>query len=962
MNRDDQADHQFEEWLSRQKSVRKQSTKDAARTQTAYQIPVVVHIIHNGENHATNISDEQVLSQIRVLNADFRRENADASNTPSEFAGVAGSIDLEFVLAKRTPEGLPTNGIVRVRGTQDSWRVSQQYQLKALSYWPAEDYLNIWVCNLTDYLGYAQFPQSTILNGLESASTNRLTDGVVIAYDVFGSIEDGNFNLDSKYNKGRTTTHEVGHFLGLRHIAGDDNGNCGGPGDYVDDTPDQASQTFNCPSHPQTSCSERTMFQNFLDYTNDECMNLFTQGQMNRIQVVLENSPRRKSLLTSQGAIAPAPVANDLGIRTIIGPNVGECPEESIIPLIEVRNYGNNTVSTAVVRLFQDGDFIEEKTVTGPMAPLAAATVEFSAIQVMPGTTTFRFEIASTNGNTDGNPSNDVLEREVIIPGTIATPFFEEFASIPSDWILQNPDDFTTWEIADTPFPGSESNRSLMMNFYDYEDNEGELDLLITPLIDLRDEEDALLTFSVAHARYQTSEDGLRVVILSDCNTVISEGDVIYEKFGAALATQPATNNAFIPASAAAWRKETINISAYVGRRIQIAFIGVNDWGNNLFLDNIRVSTGAFADLAIEQVIHPAPTICDRNVSPTLVIKNLGSMVTSFDIMYSVNDGAFSTFQVTDVGFASGAQRTITLPTTMFNQEVNTISFQIVNIGGFEDVDPTNNSKTVQAAFNSQQQAIPFREGFEGDFQSKWSIVSPAGTGTWQTRTVLENKVLYHRGFSNRAIGSEAWLVSPMLDFSNAEEASLSFDYAYRKRTGISDKLEIRASAGCGLPFNLVLAEFSNDALSTSSETTEWTPKYSEWSSKNVNLAMLTGLPNVRLAFVLINNNGNNFYLDNLELFLSSEPSEVEVEGQFSIYPNPSVTSEATNLVFDLPELAKVYVEITDALGKQVMSKTYENVLNQVYAIDNSSWSNGMYLVKVKIGSKTQVSRFVLAR
>src|SRR5690606_35748082 len=107
--------------------------------QATYQIPVVVHIIHNGLSHATNISDEQVLSQINVLNKDFNRLNDDANQTPAQFLSVAGSLDIEFVLARQTPEGLPTDGIVRVQGTKTSWLISNNYELKSLSYWPAED-------------------------------------------------------------------------------------------------------------------------------------------------------------------------------------------------------------------------------------------------------------------------------------------------------------------------------------------------------------------------------------------------------------------------------------------------------------------------------------------------------------------------------------------------------------------------------------------------------------------------------------------------------------------------------------------------------------------------------------------------------------------------------------------------------------------------------------------------------
>lgn len=293
-------EEQFEQWLDQITPSQKVRDKNARKKSLPYKVQVVVHIIHNGEQvgQGINISDTQILSQLDVLNKDFKRFNADAMNTPAEFQSVAGSMDIEFLLAQQNPEGLATNGINRVKGTKSSWTISDDDELKALSYWPANNYINIWVCNLTDYVGYTQFPISA-LPGLENSSTNRLTDGVIIRYNAFGSSDYGNFNLNVPFNKGRTTAHEIGHFFGLRHIWGD-RSDCNGT-DYVDDTPPQNNPTDGCPAHPQKQCPsnnpEHAMFQNFLDFSDDACMNLFTNGQVMRMITVLENSPRRASLL-----------------------------------------------------------------------------------------------------------------------------------------------------------------------------------------------------------------------------------------------------------------------------------------------------------------------------------------------------------------------------------------------------------------------------------------------------------------------------------------------------------------------------------------------------------------------------------------------------------------------------------------------------------------------------------------
>jgi len=303
-----ESDAQFEQWLNEKIQHRKREQKEKRLQATAHKIQVVVHIIHRGESIGvgTNLSDTQVISQLQVLNKDFKRQNDDAVNTPAEFQSVAGASDIEFVLAQTDPNGMPTSGINRVVGFKPDFTIEDDEALKAQSYWPAENYLNIWVCYLTDRFGYTQFPVST-LPGLDNSSKNRLTDGVVISFEVFGSSDYGNFLLHPFYNRGRTTTHEVGHFFGLRHLWGDVT-NCKGD-DYVDDTPPQSLLTLGCPSHPQKECPaddpNNKMFQNFLDYTDDECMNLFTQGQVDRMLTVLENSPRRASLLLPLSAEQP---------------------------------------------------------------------------------------------------------------------------------------------------------------------------------------------------------------------------------------------------------------------------------------------------------------------------------------------------------------------------------------------------------------------------------------------------------------------------------------------------------------------------------------------------------------------------------------------------------------------------------------------------------------------------------
>lgn len=256
-------------------------------TGTVINIPVVVHVVYN--TSAQNISDAQIRSQIDVLNEDFRKLNADRVNTPSAFSSLAADVEINFCLASKTPSGTATTGIVRKSTTVTSF--IDDDKVKYSSYggdnaWNTSQYLNIWVCNLgSDLLGYAQFPGGP-----------TATDGVVMLYSAFGRTG----TVYSPYNKGRTATHEVGHWLNLRHIWGD--ASCGN--DLVGDTPTQQTSNYGCPSYPHRTCSNTTsgdMFMNYMDYTNDGCMNMFTTGQKTRMQALFASGGARASLLTSQG-------------------------------------------------------------------------------------------------------------------------------------------------------------------------------------------------------------------------------------------------------------------------------------------------------------------------------------------------------------------------------------------------------------------------------------------------------------------------------------------------------------------------------------------------------------------------------------------------------------------------------------------------------------------------------------
>lgn len=248
-------------------------------------IPTVVHVLYLDEYPESNISDEKIKSQFIVLNQDFRALNLDLANVPAEFTEFIADVGIEFQLASLDPEGNETTGITRTldQTTEAEGRYFDNSGGKDA--WPSDQYLNIWVVDRSDRLGnvgapgHAQFPGG-----------DPLTDGLVIAYQAFGTTEP----LLDTLRYGRTVTHEIGHWLNLKHIFGK-KGSCE-ESDLVDDTPTSKNEYSGNPTHPASSCGSLDMFMNFMDYSSDESLLMFTKGQKKRMHEVFTEGGGRHAL------------------------------------------------------------------------------------------------------------------------------------------------------------------------------------------------------------------------------------------------------------------------------------------------------------------------------------------------------------------------------------------------------------------------------------------------------------------------------------------------------------------------------------------------------------------------------------------------------------------------------------------------------------------------------------------
>ena len=418
MNKD-----QFESFIaSRNKSHNKGNLNEInSQSGGIIYIPVVVHVIHNGDAYGVNenITDEQVQSQITVMNQDYRR----MAGTPGFNNNAVGAdIQIEFVLAKVDPNGNPTNGINRVNLCQAYWEMSTiDSTVKPSTIWNPTQYMNMWSVNFggtsSDLLGYAQFPSNS--------TTTANTDGVVAGYRYFGSSSiypAGNFS--APYNKGRTMTHEVGHFLGLYHTF---QGGCAGEnstaGDLCADTPAVATANYGCTARNSCPTGAGDMIANYMDYTDDSCMNIFTANQKSRITSVMNTFPRRLDLKSSTKDQAIPLFATDAEviIENLCGGSVQPTcttpnptsPAKSVL----LYNRGTSNLTAATLSYNMNGGTNYTQNWTGNLAPnkYALVTLTNSTVNGLLTVT-----IASANGTTDQRATNNTATKTFGTSGSLA--------------------------------------------------------------------------------------------------------------------------------------------------------------------------------------------------------------------------------------------------------------------------------------------------------------------------------------------------------------------------------------------------------------------------------------------------------------------------------------------------------------------------------------------------------------
>jgi PKD repeat protein len=553
-----------------------------------YIVPVVVHVIH--QHGSENISDAQVEDQIRILNEDFQRKNVDSNNTPVAFRPIAGRMSLEFRLARLDPNNQCTNGIVRVVSplTNGTSSFTNRDDVKGLSYWNANKYLNIWIVKTITpsvvgqtILGYAQFP------GLGSI----LTEGLVLRSDNTGSIG----SAVAPFNKGRTATHEIGHCMGLRHIWGDDGGACTGS-DFIGDTPNQADETYNCPSFPQVSCSNGPngdMFMNYMDYVDDNCMNMFSAGQVNAMNVVMNSTTGGRFNLWQ------ATNLTNTGTSLPNTPIVCKPKPEYIVSKKEVCEGGSltftdkswGTAATSWSWTFQGG--------TPATSNSQNPVIQYNTAGV--------YDVKLVVSNSAGTDSI-INVGEILVKSAIATiqapNYYETFP--PNVNLTTN--NFRVIDLdndlAFFPYTGAGIGDNSSVYIDNGINSPSRVDYLYMPNINFTAAPaDAKLTFYVAYQKDNTTRnDKLNVQVSLNCgNTWSTKYTKVANSTTTPLATVSAINTTgnFNPTAASSWRKESVTITGLPANasasNTEVRFVFTSDAtigsGLPLYIDSIAFTS-----------------------------------------------------------------------------------------------------------------------------------------------------------------------------------------------------------------------------------------------------------------------------------------------------------------------------------------------------------------------------------
>lgn len=560
-------------------------------TSATYIIPIVFHVIHTGGSG--NISSAQIVDQVAILNREFKRQQADTALTPWAFKALAASFDVEFRLATKDPNGDCTNGIDRVYNSLSTCSNTWD-EVKSLSYWPSNRYLNIWLVESMHYPGnnscvgggYSAFP---------GGPANK--DGVVIRGDLIGSIGTAATNSSWGNFKGRYLVHELGHWFNLIHIWGDNN--CGN--DFVNDTPPAVIDNSGCPSfphNPNNACGSNAngeMYTNYMDYTNGSCLNMFSAGQVVRMTAAINSSASGKNNLWT---------VNNLNFTGTNDPYIypAACAAEP-----DVLPYGALTVCQGDSARFTDYSYGGLSTSRlWNFSGQPASSLTDSIVKVKYNNTGV-YSIALTKNYQTLSATTTFTNKVYVIPNTViqnyVMPFTDSLESplkFANEWtIINKNNDLRTWQqLNSTAYSGNGC-----VGIMNFKASAPSVDEMISPPYNFSSAITATLNFQIHSAMTATNNtDRLQVFMSADCG---SQWYLLQQKSGTLLRSVPGLlmSSHTPPAGSSEWRSESIDLPAiWDARPVRFKFTFTSGGGNNIFIDDINLA-GEYQTTAIKKQI-----------------------------------------------------------------------------------------------------------------------------------------------------------------------------------------------------------------------------------------------------------------------------------------------------------------------------------------------------------------------
>lgn len=556
-----------------------------------YTIPVVFHIIH--DYGAENISDAQILDAMSILNIDFRKLNADTASIVPAFQSLCSDAEIEFKLAKTDPWGNCTTGITRT-ASQETYIGDDGSKLGP---WPRNKYLNIWVVkNIgSGAAAYAYLPGTAPSSGV---------DGIICRYDYVGSIG------TSSVSKSRTLTHEIGHFLNLRHVWGNTNQPgvaCGD--DLVNDTPETMGWTScNLTNNDVCNVGIEENVQNYMDYSY--CSKMFTSGQVTRMRAALNSSTASRNNLWTSGNL------------TATGVNLSPAPLCAPVADFDA-SVTTFCVGTSVT--FTDMSWAGQTASWSWSFPGGTPSSSTAQNPTVTYSTPGVYTVSLTSTNTTGSNTKTKTNYITVFSTTAmysSWQFYDGFdigGTIPNaDWTVYNPDNNNTWIRATNGVYFSPGYCIMITNVSSMN---GQIDEVMGPTFNLSQINSPYLHYRVAFAQKNSANaDRLRVFVSTNCGqTWILKG----AKVGSQLATVNPQTATFVPTSVPQWRKDSISLSAQAtSTNVRIKFEFQSDAGNNIYLDDINVS-GPLGGTEIEQdqyslLAYPNPSSDASTISFSL--------------------------------------------------------------------------------------------------------------------------------------------------------------------------------------------------------------------------------------------------------------------------------------------------------------------------------------------------------